>query len=524
MIATQATLMKRPSRFRRSVFWASIAAAAASGYACSSDDQTSFGSPTNPGGAGSNQGASGAASTVLEGCGDLAACCLELSEQERDSCQDLAAAFASQANGDANCSIALVGYRKKGVCAPSDDPPPDDPPPDDPPPDDPPVGGAGGWASGSGGSGGSSAGTGGSGGKGGSSAGTGGSGGKGGSSAGTGGGGGKGGSSAGTGGTGGSGGKGGTGGSSAGTGGAGGSGTTTSEAAACEKWAQSVCGRFAACGSGELLSLFANESDCIDREAHDACPVHFFGPSSWTPAALGTCATDVAQLACTDLAQRTYPASCRPAPGFGANGASCFANGDCQSGLCDNNHEFFLENWGFLGGTCVQAIEDNQPCSSDTSSPGQCRSYRCNATKHTCTPRGQNPATCDSDDDCSIGYACDVNAAACRPLSAAGGPCGGSTGRKCSGLLGLVCDDTTHTCAPQKLPTAGKACQALDTCGGGSYCDATLFLGGTCQEQAEAGESCASTSIGAGLPGLQSSCHYPATCDSNKQKCVLPSF
>jgi hypothetical protein len=88
-------------------------------------------------------------------------------------------------------------------------------------------------------------------------------------------------------------------------------------------------------------------------------------------------------------------------------------------------------------------------------------------------------------------------------------------------MLGLDCNDSTHKCEPKQLPGNGASCQVLDSCGGGTYCNASLFVGGSCQPQNEVGQACSTSTLG-GLPVLQSACHYPATCKgaSGAEKCV----
>lgn len=496
-----------------------VAAASFGPYACASDDDTTFGKPgatAGTTGTGASSGTSaGKGGGGVEGCGDLVACCLQLEGSERTTCQDLATAFAGQDDGDENCVVALGGYRKNGAC--------DGPPVGAGGSDDPGDGGTGGSEPipGKGGGGGSTSkgGTGGGGGgvsKGGSGGGTskggasggggatskGGAGGTGGTGGGTSKGGAGGGGGASKGGSGGGTSKGGTGGTG-GSGGTGGGGPTTTEAAACQKWANAFCGRFAACGVGELNSVYEDQGDCVTREATAVCPLRFFGSSSWTPAAVGQCAADFGQLTCEDLAVATLPTSCQAPAGFGQTDAACLSDGDCASRSCTNGLVYFFSTLLFTAGKCEDPIEDGEPCV-----PGEgpsCRSRRCDKTTNTCRAPGEQPAACSSENSCNVGYRCVTSSGACVPLKAAGEPC--QTG-ECSAFLGLTC--TGGICAPVTNPGPGDACELLSTCERGAYCE-TSFLSGSCALQAEEGSACSATGIGP-LPSLQSPCRYPLSC------------
>lgn len=519
----------RPNRSTLTSFFPLFVAIAAFGpFACASDDQTTFGKPgANAGASGAgNQTGKGGSGTVV-GCGDLVACCLQLEGDERGTCQNLATAFAGQEDGDTNCAVALGGYRKSGAC--------DGPPVGAGGSEDPGDGGTGGSepipSKGGSGGGTSKGGTGGAGGGGGgtSKGGTGGSGGgtsKGGTGGAGGGGGGtsKGGtggagggtSKGGTGGTGGTGGagggtsKGGTGGTG-GTGGSGGTGggfPTSTEAAACQKWATAFCGRFAACGQGELNAVYEDQGDCVTREATAACPLRFFGKSTWAPTAVGECAADFGQLSCEELAVGALPASCDAPAGLAPADATCLSNGDCASRYCSNGLVYFFPTLLLTTGTCKDPIEDGEACVPGEGAP--CRSSRCDNTTNTCRAPGEQPVKCDSENSCNYGYRCVTSTGSCVPLKSAGEPC---QANECSGFLGLTCGPG-GTCVPKTNPGPGEACEFLSQCERGSYCQ-IQFLNGSCVEQAEKGQACSSGSSGP-IPSLQSPCRYPLVCSGSE--------
>jgi hypothetical protein len=514
------------SRFSRaSLTPFAVALLALGPFACGGDDQTQFGAA----GGSTSAAGKGGNTVATEGCGDLVACCLELEGDERASCQNIATAFAGQENGDQNCVVALGGYRKNGACSGSPAAGGSDPGDGGTGGTDGAAGssnpGTGGISSGSGGTGGTSAGKGGStsskGGSGGSSSGKGGSsgtGGTGGTSAGKGG---SGGTSTGKGGTGGT---GGSGGGTAGTGGTGGTGggpISTDETAACQQWAQAFCGRFAACGKGALLEVYESEADCIAREAADACPIKFFGPSSWTPAGVSACANAFGGLDCAQVGTVDLPAECEAPPGQVEKGGACVSHGDCQSGRCSNGLVYFFSTAFLTAGTCEELIEDGAPCGLEGMANTECRSYRCDDVTKTCRPRDQQPTKCSESNRCSLGYGCNEGNGFCAPLKTEGQPCGTSK-TACSGFLGLSCEG--GVCAFPSGLENGDSCTIGDFCTRGAYCKADIFTGGSCLPQAEGGQPC---SDGGGvLPfTLQSPCRYPFICNgaTGDKTCQAPS-
>ncbi len=273
-----------------------------------------------------------------------------------------------------------------------------------------------------------------------------------------------------------------TGGGSAGSTSTGGSAGSTGSVT-CAEAAVSYCDLIAGCSSYAFQFSFADKSDCAKQVANQ-CEQQATAPGSKTPIAkLTGC---VANLTCEKLYNSEHqPEECVPLPGDKANGASCYADSQCQSTHCKVPE---LDGCG----ACVALGTEGAACdeTSDCASDLNCAGAVC--VKPTATA-GQS---CEKA-SCVAGLRCGQDDTCKAPgTKKAGEACASSD--ECDQTKGLYCGGS-KTCTVVAFAALGEACgvvnNALVVCSGGnkcgddSKCVSTLLEGAACTMQAS-GDPC----------------------------------
>ncbi len=202
---------------------------------------------------------------------------------------------------------------------------------------------------------------------------------------------------------------------------------------------------------------------------------------------VSSCAKVLATTACEAYVVSDPPA-CFPEPGTLANGAGCWDDSQCASGIC--LHGLFAycgkcQPGVGLGGSCATS-----PCVAGLS-----------CADGTCVKLGSIGAACASDAACAVTLACRAGKCAANAL---GDPCDSATNAGCRILAGLRC--MASKCVAATSSETGGPCASFFDCRAGdcvaSSCKPTVIEGGAC---------------GPGLPG----CRSPFVCAGGK--CAPPS-
>ena len=147
-------------------------------------------------------------------------------------------------------------------------------------------------------------------------------------------------------------------------------GTLLAAGMACEDHSACASG---VCGAGVCRTVCATEAQCGEAECHlTELGSEILGTCRAAPANVGgscsgnaDCTVETPVCDAHLLPDLSTVATCRSG-GAGDLGASCEANGDCQSGRC-----LFADDLSFTGGYCGQTCLDPEDCSGDLT----CRTF-----------------------------------------------------------------------------------------------------------------------------------------------------
>lgn len=246
---------------------------------------------------------------------------------------------------------------------------------------------------------------------------------------------------------------------------------------ACRDSAAALCARAQTCSPVLLAFAFGSWDACVS-DVTEECARRYEGPG--VGSTIESCALRGAQMACETFRQSAADFArfsgdgfaahllreCPVAPGTSPLGASCFAHGDCQSGLCARSTSSKTD---YACGVCTPLKREGDQCSESAEclSPLECAGApkRCKANKVI-------DDLCDSETRCA-GSIC-FEGRCSRLLAHEGDACDAAKGLVCDLGLGLVCDDggdtTVHACTAMTIATAGEPCDRLDVKAGARLC------------------------------------------------------
>jgi hypothetical protein len=252
---------------------------------------------------------------------------------------------------------------------------------------------------------------------------------------------------------------------------------------ACLHFAEKVCDKEKACAPSVLESTYADLAACTHTVAA-SCEAHLVPPrSATTPESIARCAE--ARTASCEALLGDPPVACRMT-GQGASGSPCAEGAQCAGGFCERDPSRrcgTCRDLPKLQSPCIGAalcdwglICKNGQCQRRAELGESCKDVACNGALR-CS-KGQCVAPAE------VGQRCDDSDASAPA---------------CDGLVGLVCQKSTHTCILPKHAKLGEKCSSETTCLGGAHCAPSAV----CERDAREGDPC--------RPG-GSPCVEPAQC------------
>jgi hypothetical protein len=220
------------------------------------------------------------------------------------------------------------------------------------------------------------------------------------------------------------------------------------------------------------------------------------GTVSYSGEQAGTCLSAIEGAACNlnELIEIVLD-DCRTTfTGKVADAGSCFFDGECVSGNCEENVEPACTDDTCCPGTCGAAevlVAINGDCSEgqDCVEGAFCEDGE---TASTCKPLLASGASCSDFAACGGGTVCqefnfETGMGTCGVAPATGQPCDLETGTRC-GDFRDYCDTATSICT-RRVAVNATCDAAQDNCVPYSNC-----IEGTCVEQPNVNESCATQS------------------------------
>lgn len=257
----------------------------------------------------------------------------------------------------------------------------------------------------------------------------------------------------------------------------------------CQKYAESICKRYAACVPGLLQLLYGGPVSCAEVTATQ-CKIAFTAPGAIADAStIGRCGEAMLAQDCESRVADRTPEECLIA-GTRAVGESCFGDEQCASKGCRNVGADFC-------GTCVEISREGEPCEGDTCARGTF------CVEGTCQPNTQLGEKCSASHPCAYGLRCDFGT--CARFLEEGDAC--TQDVECNVVAGFVCAD--GRCRAATFVEPGQSCDGEDLVCKAGRC---VQQGSTrvCVANPSYGEPCnASTPCFAGLVCLAGQCVYP---------------
>ncbi len=247
--------------------------------------------------------------------------------------------------------------------------------------------------------------------------------------------------------------------------------SSVSATQACTDLATAVCNKLENCASPLVTQIYGDAPTCTTRSEVSCNSSLALKTTADTPDLVEKCSVAYGTLACADIFQNNAPAACTPqTAGKLGSGATCGANGQCTSNVCQIDPTSGC-------GTCIDAVASGQPCKSTSDCQSGLVCSASTATVSVCVTPAASGGTCSTAlpiVPCAFGLLC--NAGKCQAPLPTGSACTPNASL-CDTSKGDWCTPRGTRCTPVLFAGTGQPCGYDGTTGDLTVCSAS----GACQ-------------------------------------------
>ena len=249
--------------------------------------------------------------------------------------------------------------------------------------------------------------------------------------------------------------------------------STATIQAACDRYAESICNRYATCVPAIIQRSFGGPVTCREGLARVCAAAYQTRDSRFDDRRTQACVDKLGTLDCTSLLELDLPKECAPA-GDRPVGSACVTDEQCTTSTCRNQDP--------LGcGVCIEPAAEGEAC-------GSC-ALGLVCMGGICIRRGRLGDACEAARPCASNHRC--VGGTCAAKLGPDQPCEASA---CDDTRGLYCGPRGR-CESFRYAADGEACGVVET-SQGVACTAGQCVGATrttgrCVRSADVGEACA---------------------------------